>query len=102
MAIAAAGSEPVGDAAASSRTAQSSEPAVAALRESARERIGAAFAEGKQANRLLQRGEDFFAQGNVAVARQFFARAADLGLPLAAFRLAETYDPLELERRKTR
>ncbi len=36
------------------------------------------------------------AQGNVAAPRQFFRRAADIGLPLAALRLGNTYDPAEL------
>jgi TPR repeat protein len=45
---------------------------------------------------MLQRGEGFLAQGNLAAARQFFRRAADLGLALGALRLGATYDPLEL------
>lgn len=54
--------------------------------------------ELSQADRLLQQGKSFFDQGNISVARQYFARAADLGLPMAALRMAETYDPHELER----
>lgn len=49
-----------------------------------------------RAEGLVQRGESFLAQGNVAAPRQFFRRAADIGLPLAALRLGNTYDPAEL------
>jgi len=59
-------------------------------------------ADRAQAERLMQRGETFLAQGNIAVARQYFARAAESGLALGAFRLAETYDPIELARMNTR
>jgi len=62
----------------------------------------ASSADRTQAERLMQRGEAFLAQGNIAVARQYFARAAESGLALAAFRLAETYDPIELARLNTR
>ena len=51
-----------------------------------------------QAERLLEQGKNSFGQGNISVARQYFSRAADLGLPMAALRMAETYDPHELER----
>jgi hypothetical protein len=51
-----------------------------------------------QAERLLRQGKSFLDQGNITIARQYFARAADLGLPMAALRMAETYDPHELER----
>jgi TPR repeat protein len=37
-------------------------------------------------------------QGGVAVARQFFLRAAQAGLARGAFLLAGTYDPRELKR----
>jgi hypothetical protein len=53
-----------------------------------------------QAERLLEQGRSSFGQGNISVARQYFSRAADLGLPIAALRMAETYDPHELERAK--
>jgi len=36
-----------------------------------------------QAKRLVEHGERFFAQGNVAEARQYFTRAANLGLAIA-------------------
>ena len=44
----------------------------------------------------MAQGERFLAQGNIAVARQFFQRAAEAGLAAAALRLAATYDPAEL------
>jgi curved DNA-binding protein CbpA len=52
-------------------------------------------AELGQALRLLNKGEQFLAQGNIVIAREYFARAAELGSPVAALRLAETYDPQE-------
>lgn len=55
-----------------------------------------------QADRLARRGEASLAQGNIAVARQYFVRAAELGHAAAALRVAETYDPIELARRNTR
>ena len=38
--------------------------------------------------RLVAQGERFLTQGNVAIARQFFQRAADAGFAAAAVRLA--------------
>jgi tetratricopeptide (TPR) repeat protein len=52
-----------------------------------------------QANRLVGKGESYLARGDIAVARQYFERAAELGLPIAALRMAETQDPRELARR---
>jgi hypothetical protein len=52
----------------------------------------------EQAEKLLARGERDLEQGNVAIARQFFLRAAQAGLPRAALLLAATYDPRELAR----
>jgi len=46
-----------------------------------------------QATRLMGQGERYLAQGNIAIARGYFERAADLGLPIAAMKLAETHDP---------
>jgi TPR repeat protein len=54
-------------------------------------------AESEQAERLLDRGQQFATQGNLVIAREYFARAAALGLPVAALRLAETHDPHELK-----
>jgi curved DNA-binding protein CbpA len=52
-------------------------------------------AELEQAVRMLNKGQQFLAQGNIAIARAYFARAAELGSPVAALRLAETHDPHE-------
>jgi TPR repeat protein len=54
--------------------------------------------ELEQAERLVRQGDRYLAQGNIAIARQYFARAADLGLAIAALKIAETYDPNELAR----
>jgi TPR repeat protein len=54
--------------------------------------------EKDRAEKLVVQGERFLAQGNVAIARQFFQRAADAGFAPAAIRLAATYDPGELAR----
>ena len=55
-------------------------------------------AEKARVEHLLARGLDYLAAGNVAAARDFFERAADMGLAAAALRLAATYDPIELGR----
>jgi len=52
-----------------------------------------------QAERLVARGETYLARGDIAIAREYFERAAQLGLPVAALRMAETQDPRELARR---
>jgi Sel1 repeat len=52
-----------------------------------------------QADRLVAKGEDYLARGDIAVARRYFERAAELGLPIAALRMAETQYPRELTRR---
>jgi hypothetical protein len=54
--------------------------------------------EKERAEKLVTQGERFLSQGNVAIARQFFQRAADAGFGPAAVRLASTYDPGELSR----
>jgi TPR repeat protein len=46
----------------------------------------------------MAQGERYLGQGNIALAREFFHRAADTGLAQAAVRLAATYDPAELGR----
>jgi len=48
---------------------------------------------------LTNRGMEFVANGNIGAARMMFKLAAEAGEPTAAFALAETYDPLVLERR---
>jgi len=51
-----------------------------------------------QAERLVEQGDRQFANGNVAIARQYYARAADLGFAPAALKLAETFDAQVLAR----
>jgi TPR repeat protein len=51
-----------------------------------------------QAERLVGQGDRQFADGNVAIARQYFARAVDLGFAPAAIKLAETFDAKALAR----
>jgi len=51
-----------------------------------------------QAERLVGQGDRQFASGNVAIARQYYARAADLGFAPAAIKLAETFDAQVLAR----
>jgi len=50
------------------------------------------------AERMMAQGERYLTQGNIAIARQFFQRAADAGLAQGALRLAATFDPAELDR----
>lgn len=50
------------------------------------------------AEKFVARGEAEVAQGNIATARQFFLRAAQLGMARGALLLAATYDPRELAR----
>ena len=45
--------------------------------------------------KIVARGERHLSEGNVAVARQFFVRAAEAGVARAALLLASTYDPYE-------
>jgi hypothetical protein len=47
---------------------------------------------------LMQRGAVYVANGNIGAARMMFEPAAEAGEPAAAFALAETYDPVALER----
>ena len=78
---------------ASARPAPAPPPAAApvvALSPEARER----------AEKLVQRGEQELANGNIAQARAFFTRAADSGLARGALMLASTFDPAELSRLK--
>jgi hypothetical protein len=53
-----------------------------------------------QAERLIALGEGYLAQGRIDVARDYFKRAVESGPPIAAMKLAETYDPVELKQRK--
>ncbi|MBP2291453.1 hypothetical protein [Azospirillum rugosum] len=54
------------------------------------------------AQRLLKRGQELFAQGDLAGARLFFRRAAASGSAEASLALGKTYDPLVLERMHVR
>ena len=54
--------------------------------------------EREGAEKMVARGERDLADGNVALARQFFLRAATAGLARGALLLAATYDPRELAR----
>jgi TPR repeat protein len=47
---------------------------------------------------LLRRGEAFLATGDIAAARLVLQRAAEAGDARAALTLAETYDPIMLEK----
>lgn len=54
----------------------------------------------ERALKLVERGEQELANGNVSQARGFFMRAADAGLAHGAIMLGATYDPGELSRLK--
>jgi hypothetical protein len=54
--------------------------------------------ERTRAEKLLAQGERHLQQGSIVLAREFFRRAAEAGLPQGAIRLAATYDPAELSR----
>jgi TPR repeat protein len=47
---------------------------------------------------MVKRGTGHMANGNIAAARMMFKPAAEAGDPVAAFALAETYDPLVLRK----
>jgi hypothetical protein len=55
-------------------------------------------ADREAAEKFLARGEQEIEKGQIAVARNFFLRAAQLGLARGALLLAATYDPRELAR----
>jgi TPR repeat protein len=46
-----------------------------------------------EVERLIKRGEDYLAQGDLAAARLVLARAAEARDPRATYSLAATYDP---------
>jgi TPR repeat protein len=50
----------------------------------------------EEGERFVARGEYYLAAGDIAVAREFFLRAADAGIARGALLLASTYDPNEL------
>ena len=51
-----------------------------------------------RAEKLVAQGDRYLEQGNIALAREFFHRAAEAGFAAGAIRMAATYDPIELER----
>ncbi|HKF74381.1 MAG TPA: hypothetical protein VKB68_21715, partial [Stellaceae bacterium] len=53
--------------------------------------------DSQQAAALLARGDDLLATGDVAAARLFYQRAAELGSAPAATAVGQTYDPGVLE-----
>ena len=55
-------------------------------------------ADREAAEKFVARGERELEQGQIAVARQFFLRAAQVGYAPGALLLAATYDPRELAR----
>jgi TPR repeat protein len=56
----------------------------------------AADAARAQAERFVTNGDRYLAQGNIVIARQYYLRAADLGVASAAVKLAATHDPHEM------
>jgi hypothetical protein len=52
----------------------------------------------QRAQKLVGKGTEQLRDGDIAGARLYFQRAADIGFAPAAFALAETYDPHELAR----
>jgi len=57
---------------------------------------------GGDITRAIARGEAFFHNGDLALARFFFQAAADAGDPQAALRLGESFDPAFLPHRAGR
>lgn len=53
----------------------------------------------RNALRMLMKGDELSEAGNVALARLYYQRAADMGLARGALALAATYDANELKRR---
>jgi hypothetical protein len=47
---------------------------------------------------MVKNGTEYMANGNIGAARLMFQPAAEAGDPVAAFALAETYDPLVLRK----
>ena len=60
--------------------------------------IAPAAASSADVTELLKRGDDCLRIADISFARLFYQRAADAGAPDAALKLAETFDPLFLER----
>jgi hypothetical protein len=53
-----------------------------------------------EAKKLLTRADALLGRGDISAARIVLGRALDLGSPQAAFRLAESYDPIVLSARR--
>jgi len=70
-----------------------SAPAATASVESSRRHLDAS-----EITLLMKRGAEFVANRDISAARLIFQRAAEAGDAAAAFALAETYDPLALEK----
>lgn len=51
---------------------------------------------------MIKSGAELMANGDIAAARMMFQRAAEAGEAVAAYALAETYDPLVLKKLRTR
>jgi hypothetical protein len=51
---------------------------------------------------MIKNGSEFMANGNVGAARMMLQPAAEAGDPVAAFALAETFDPLVLRKQNAR
>lgn len=58
--------------------------------------------ERERALRLLKKGEEQLAEGNIAAARLLYERAAEAGLAQGAMALAATFDPNELAKLQVR
>jgi len=56
----------------------------------------------ERAIRLVKKGDEQLAEGNIAAARIFYERAADAGLAQGAMALASTFDADEIARRDVR
>jgi hypothetical protein len=56
------------------------------------------YEQAQAARRLVEKGDSALSEGQVAVARSFYQRGAQMGWSGAAFALATTYDPYELIR----
>jgi hypothetical protein len=72
-------------------------PAPAARPSSSPQTLALAPDDRARAVRYITQGDKYLASGNIAAARDFYERAAEVGLAEAAIRLAATYDPAELK-----
>jgi hypothetical protein len=79
-------------------TREAALPSLPTVAPAVRSKATADPATRAQAERLVGQGDRQFANGNIAIARQYFARAADLGFAPAASKLADTFDAKVLAR----